>query len=115
MPHKKAIEALNLTQDLQDSTDIMGGMVVLLADDFRHSLPVIKRGMSADEIRACIKSSSWAKVEKFNLKANTRVHLHNDVDSGHYADTLLKIDGCLDTDAEGYILLSREFCIFSRK
>jgi hypothetical protein len=25
--------------------------------------------------------------------------------------TLLKIDGLLDTDAEGYILLSREFCI----
>ena len=41
-----------------------------------------------------------------------RVDLHNDVHSGHYAETLLKIDeGRLDTDAEGYILLSREFCI----
>ena len=41
-----------------------------------------------------------------------RLHLHNDVDSGHYAETLLKIDeGRLDTGAEGYILLSREFCI----
>jgi PIF1 helicase. len=68
--------------------------------------------MPADEIRACIKSSDlWAKVEKFNLKTNMRVHLHNDVDSGHYAETLLKIDkGRLDTDAEGYILISREFC-----
>ena len=41
-----------------------------------------------------------------------RVHLHNDVDSGHYAETLLQIDeGRLDKDAEDYILLSREFCI----
>ncbi|GFX05057.1 ATP-dependent DNA helicase [Trichonephila clavipes] len=35
MSHQKAIEALNRTlQDLRDSTDIMGGMVVLLAGDF---------------------------------------------------------------------------------
>ena len=41
-----------------------------------------------------------------------RVHLHDDVDSGNYAEILLKIDeGHLDTDAKGYILLSREFCI----
>jgi PIF1 helicase. len=53
---KKAIEAFNRTlQDLRDSTDIMGGMVVLLAGDFRQSLPVIQRGTPADEIRACIK------------------------------------------------------------
>ena len=64
MPHKKTIEAFNRTlQDLHDSTDIMGGMVVLLAGDFRQTLPVIQRRMPADEIRACIKSSSlWAKV-----------------------------------------------------
>ncbi|GFX90708.1 hypothetical protein TNCV_3195261 [Trichonephila clavipes] len=40
-----------------------------------------------------------------------RVHRHNDVDSGHYAEALLKIgDGFFDTDVESYILLSREFC-----
>ena len=39
-----------------------------------------------------------------------RVYLHNDVDLGHYAEMLFKIgDGHLDTDAESYILLSREF------
>ncbi|GFV61883.1 ATP-dependent DNA helicase [Trichonephila clavipes] len=68
MSHKKVIEALNCTlQDLRDSTDIMGRMVVLLAGDFRQTLPVIQRGTLVDEIRACIKSSSlWAKVEKFS-------------------------------------------------
>ncbi|XP_055918651.1 uncharacterized protein LOC129950755 [Eupeodes corollae] len=113
MSHKKAIEALNRTlQDLRDSTDIMGGIVVLLAGDFRQTLPVIQRGTPADEIQACIKSSSlWPTIEKLRLKTNMRVHLHNDVDSGLYAEMLLKIDdGCLDVDAEGYISLSREFC-----
>ena len=80
MPHKKAKEAFNRTlQDLRDSTDIMGGMVVLLAGDFRQTLPVIQRGTPGDEIRACITSSNlWSKVEKFNLKTDMRVHLHND-------------------------------------
>ncbi|KFM57469.1 ATP-dependent DNA helicase PIF1, partial [Stegodyphus mimosarum] len=62
MSRKKTIEALNRTlQDLRDTTDIMGGMVVLFAGDFRQTLPVIQR----DEIKVCLKSSSlWAKVEK---------------------------------------------------
>lgn len=74
--------------------------------------PFIQRGTPADEIQACIKSSClWSKVEKLSLKTNMRVHLHNDVDSGLYAEMLLKIgDGCLDVDKEGYISLSREFC-----
>ncbi|GFY42472.1 ATP-dependent DNA helicase [Trichonephila inaurata madagascariensis] len=39
------------------------------------------------------------------------MHLNNNVDSRHYAESILKIgDGSLDTNAEGYILLSREFC-----
>ncbi|GFY63690.1 ATP-dependent DNA helicase [Trichonephila inaurata madagascariensis] len=76
MSHKKAIEALNRTlQDLRDSTDTMGGIVVLLAGDFRQTLPVIQRGTPTNEIRACIKSSSLrAKVGKFSLKTNMRVH-----------------------------------------
>ena len=74
MSHKKAIEALNRTlQDLRDGTDIMGGMVVLLAGDFRQTLPVIQRGTPADEIQACLKSSSlWSRVEKLSLKTNMR-------------------------------------------
>ncbi|GFU49223.1 ATP-dependent DNA helicase [Trichonephila clavipes] len=68
-------------------------------------LLVIQRSTTADEIRAYNKSSSlWAKNEKFSLKTNMRVHLHNDVDLGHYAETLLNIgDGCLDADTEDYI------------
>ena len=55
---KKAIEVFNRTlQDLRDNTDIMGGIVVLLAADFRQTLPVIQRKTPADEISG-IKSSS---------------------------------------------------------
>ncbi|GFY13790.1 ATP-dependent DNA helicase [Trichonephila clavipes] len=88
----------------------MGGILVLLAGDFRQT-PSNPEGTLADEISACIKSSSfWAEVEKFSLKMNMRVHLHNDVDSEHYAETQLKIgDGCLDADAGDCILLFREF------
>ncbi|KFM75008.1 hypothetical protein X975_05379, partial [Stegodyphus mimosarum] len=58
-------------------------MVVLLAGDFRQTLPVIQ------------------------------VQFHNDVDSGIYAEKLLKIgDGCLERDAEGCVLLSEELCNF---
>ncbi|CAK1588694.1 unnamed protein product [Parnassius mnemosyne] len=58
MSHKKAVEALNRTlQDLRSNTDVMGGMVVLLAGDFRQTLPVIQKGTPADEIKACLKSS----------------------------------------------------------
>ncbi|GFW47945.1 ATP-dependent DNA helicase [Trichonephila clavipes] len=90
----------------------MGGMEVFLAGDFRQTLPVIQKGTPADEIQAYIKSSNlWSRVEKLSLKTNMRVHLHNDVDSGLYAEMLLKIgDGCLEVDAEGYISQSREFC-----
>lgn len=113
MSHKKAVEALNRTlQDLRNSTDIMGGMVVLLAGDFRQTLPVIQKGTPADEIKACIKSSTlWSKVIKFSLTTNMRVHLYNDINAGNYADTLLKIgDGRLESDAEGKVMLTRDFC-----
>ncbi|GFW23630.1 ATP-dependent DNA helicase [Trichonephila clavipes] len=86
----------------------MGGMAVLSASVSHQTLPVIQRCTSADKIRACLKPSGlWMKVEKFSLKMIMRVHLHYDVDSRLY---VLKIsDGCLDADAEVYILLSRDF------
>ncbi|CAK1595296.1 unnamed protein product [Parnassius mnemosyne] len=40
-----------------------------------------------------------------------RVHLYNDINAGNYANTLLKIaDGRLETDAEGCVKLTRDFC-----
>ncbi|GBO99544.1 ATP-dependent DNA helicase pif1 [Eumeta japonica] len=93
MSHKRAIEALDRTlKDIKSNPNIMGGMVVLLAGDFRQTLPVITKGTPADEINACLKASTlWVHVKTFSLSTNMRVQLHNDVQSGQYAAALLKI------------------------
>ncbi|GFX03633.1 ATP-dependent DNA helicase [Trichonephila clavipes] len=70
----------------------MGGVVVLLAWDFRLNLPVIERGTSAEKISACLKASYlWIKVEKLYLTTNMRVQLFSDVESVAYAQKLLEI------------------------
>ncbi|KAL0867452.1 hypothetical protein ABMA27_008239 [Loxostege sticticalis] len=80
----------------------MGGVVVLLAGDFRQTLPVIERGTPADEMNACLKASPlWSKVEKLHLTCHMRVQLFNDLESGAYASKLLQIgEGRLETDED---------------
>ncbi|XP_061385228.1 uncharacterized protein LOC133320601 [Danaus plexippus] len=51
MSHKRAIEALDrCLQDIHSNRKLMGGVVVLLAGDFRQTLPIIERGTAADEL-----------------------------------------------------------------
>ncbi|GFY10859.1 ATP-dependent DNA helicase [Trichonephila clavipes] len=78
----------------------MGGVVVLLAGNFRQTLPVIERGTAADKLNACLKASYlWTKVEKLYLTTNLRILLISNIESGAYAQKLLEIDeGYLDTD-----------------
>ncbi|UYV80663.1 hypothetical protein LAZ67_19001307 [Cordylochernes scorpioides] len=93
MAHKIALEALDRTlQDIRDDPQPMGGLVVLLAGDFRQTLPVVTRGTPADELNACLKSSYlWSHIVKMHLKVNMRVQLHNDTTAAQFADELLKI------------------------
>ena len=65
MLHKRALEAIDrLLKDLKDSRRIFGGVTFVLAGDFRQCLPVIAGGNSADQLRACLKSSSlWHHVK----------------------------------------------------
>jgi hypothetical protein len=59
MAHKNAFEALDKTlQDIQNSKQIMDGLVVLLVGDFRQNLPVMQRGTQADELNSCLKALS---------------------------------------------------------
>ncbi|KAL4084699.1 hypothetical protein QTP88_027623 [Uroleucon formosanum] len=45
MSHKKGFEALNNSlKDLRNSNLLMGGVTVLLARDFRQTLPIVPRG-----------------------------------------------------------------------
>ncbi|UYV71003.1 hypothetical protein LAZ67_8001384 [Cordylochernes scorpioides] len=62
MAHKNSLEALDRTlRDLKGNNKLMGGILLLLAGDFRQTLPVIPRSTPADEINACLKASNFAR------------------------------------------------------
>ena len=90
----------------------MGGVIVLLTDDFRQTLLVIPRETIADELKACLKDSQlWRYVRKLELTTNMRVHIQGDVSVGRFAQELLKIDdGKIPADpTTGLIELSENF------
>ncbi|BHF84822.1 hypothetical protein SprV_0902797400 [Sparganum proliferum] len=93
MAHKKALEALDRTlQDLRGSTRPFGGVLLLLAGDFRQTLPVIPRATPADEINACLKYSSfWCHVQKLKLTTNMRVQPQIDRTVDTFSQQLLAI------------------------
>lgn len=63
MAHKKSLEALDRTmQDFRNNSALFGGALVLLAGDFRQTLPVIPRSTPADELNACLKSSFFGAM-----------------------------------------------------
>jgi len=114
MAHKKSLEALDATlQDLRNTKSIMGGIIVLLAGDFRQTLPVIRRATRADELNACLKSSFlWSKVKTLQLKTNMRVRLSGDSLAGEFSEQLLTLgNGKTATgDLTGHIDLPSNFC-----
>lgn len=92
MMNRKYIEAVNRTlQDIRENKNLMGGLLVVLAGDFRQTLPVVKRGTIMDEINACLKSSTlWKYVQPFHLKQNMRVKQAH-IRANEFTDYLLKI------------------------
>ncbi|CAF3254328.1 unnamed protein product [Rotaria sp. Silwood2] len=114
MAHRKALEALDRTlQDLRDNGKLMGGAILLLAGDFRQTLPVIPKGTMADELKAYLKASYlWRHVHKLELKTNMRVHLQGDVAAGQFAQQLLNLgDGKIVADpTNGLITIPNNFC-----
>jgi len=92
MAHKGEFEALDRTLgDIRSTGSKMGGITVLLAGDFRQTLPVIARESRADEVNACIKSSYfWPHIPSIHLRKNMRVHLKGDVTAGQFSETLLQ-------------------------
>jgi hypothetical protein len=114
MAHRYALEALNHTlQDLRGNGKNMGGVVLLLAGDFRQTLPVIQKGTMADELKACLKYSYlWRHVTPLTLNTNMRIHLQGDVSAGQFAEQLLAIgNGKIPADpTTGLISISGNFC-----
>lgn len=91
MMNKKGVEAVNRSlQDVRENSALMGGLLVILAGDFRQTLPVVRRGTMSDEINACLKSSTlWKYVQTYNLTKNMRVKELKK--STEFADYLLRI------------------------
>lgn len=114
MAHKKSLEALDRTlKDLRGNQNIFGGASILLAGDFRQTLPVIPRSTAADEINACLKCSYlWKHVKTLRLTTNVRVELQNDPSAAEFSKQLLDIgNGTFRTDgSSGLITLPTTFC-----
>ncbi|XP_025406670.1 uncharacterized protein LOC112680704 [Sipha flava] len=116
MAHNKSLEALNFTlKDLRRNNNIFGGLMILLAADFRQTLPVVPRGTPADELNACLKASPlWNNVKTLSLTTNMRVQLQNDQSAAQFSKQLLDLgNGKVPVDAtSGLITLTNDFCRF---
>lgn len=114
MAHKKSLEALDrLLQDLRNNTQPFGGALILLAGDFRQTLPVIPRSTAADELNACLKFSSlWRHVKVFKLAINMRVQLQRDTTADRFSKQLLDLGNGKMTvdDTTKCITLPNDFC-----
>lgn len=93
MSHKKSLEAVDeLLRDLTGRNELMGGIVVVLAGDFRQTLPVIVRGNAADMLDACLKRSAlWNRVQSMPLRTNMRVHNTHDPCAESFSKNLLDL------------------------
>ena len=81
----------------------MGGITFVMTGDFRQTLPVVPNGTRADEVHACIKSSSlWSEVSVLHLTKNMRASSDSE-----FSTLLLEIgNGESAEDSNGNISLS---------
>ncbi|XP_046803773.1 uncharacterized protein LOC124419204 [Lucilia cuprina] len=86
------------------------GITVLLAGDFRQTLPVVPRGTRADEVKACIKSSNlWQHTLKPSLYGNMLIHLRgNNSAINKFSEILLKIGNGNYPQVEGKLIIPLE-------
>ncbi|GBN97891.1 hypothetical protein AVEN_19208-1 [Araneus ventricosus] len=120
MSHKAAFEALYVTlKDIRHKNNTMGGMTMVLAGDFRQTLPVIPRGTRADKIQACLKSANlWYGIQRLGPRTRMRFHLNGDPSSQQFADNLLKLgngaitpdnqDGCIEMQSIGRVVKTEQ-------
>lgn len=90
---RKAVEAVDKTLlDIRQSNQPMGGVTVLFfCGDFRQILFVIPRGTTADEVRACIKSSQlWHHITPMHMTVNIRVQMGGNENAQEFSDLLLE-------------------------
>ena len=93
MSHRRALETVDRTlKDIRGNSSLMAVVTIVLAGDFRQTLPVIPKGTKADELNACLKASDlWKHVQKLKLSINMRVHLLGDEEASEFSQHLLRI------------------------
>jgi len=93
MAQMGGFETLNRTlKYIRRYNKLMVGVTVLLAGDFRQTLPVIPSCTRADEAKSCLKASYlWPRIQKVSIHTNMRVHVNGDTSAGIFAEMLLKI------------------------
>lgn len=91
----------------------MRGKLLILAGDFRQTLPIIPRSTPADEIGACLKSSYlWKHIQQLKLTINMRTKLQNNANAENFAKQLLDIgEGRLNSKINIHeITIPENFC-----
>lgn len=59
MAPKKGLATINRNlRDFRSDQRQMGGVLIMLASNFRQTLPVIPRSTPANELNACLKNSA---------------------------------------------------------
>ncbi|UYV81575.1 hypothetical protein LAZ67_20001571 [Cordylochernes scorpioides] len=107
MAHRHALEAVDITLKYcwQDQRP-MGGVVLLLAGDFKQILPIIPRSTIADELHACLKASPlWSFVERLTLSTNMRAVNSGDPNSLLFSQFLLQLGSGPLNDTDGQSIL----------
>ena len=75
-----------------ENNEITGGLIILFAEEFLQTLPIVTRGTPADELKASLKASYlWLSVNCIGLKTNMRVHIHGDESAADFARHVLAI------------------------
>ncbi|UYV71214.1 hypothetical protein LAZ67_8002211 [Cordylochernes scorpioides] len=110
MAYRHALEAVDITlKDCRQDQRPMGGVVLLLAGDFRQILPIIPRGTIADELHACLKASPlWSFVERLTLLTNMRAVNSGDPNSLLFSQFLLQLGSGQLNDTDGNVNFSNE-------
>ncbi|KAL8564193.1 hypothetical protein ACOMHN_017462 [Nucella lapillus] len=111
MAHKNALQAFKMAlQDIRDSPKLFCGVTLLIAGDFRQTLPIITGGTPADELDACLKSSHlWGGVSTLHLNTNMRVRFEGDHSSETFSNQLLEIGKRNIPSIDGYKYILNEF------
>ena len=93
MSHRAQVEAVRqfIKKNIRNPSRLMRDVTFVLVGDFRQTIPVIAKGMRADIIKACLKSSSlWHLIQILNLRTNMTTHLRNS-QNNNFPEKLLKL------------------------